>query len=158
MQIEKYFVLFFIPGLACIMFLLLSSLACSQVMFPLHSEIGIIFDLVLGVCVELFTMKAEVLPLEIWQLHSGLFILSLLSGSLQQGLEYIKNLWVLSGRQLRSVFLQPIRGADLVPESTYQRVQTLCGLQCLAVQQHKLLSGQRACVRNRAILLLQLVG
>lgn len=125
MQIEKYSVLSF---LACFTFLLLSSLVCSQLTFPLHSKIGTRFDFVSGVCIELFTINAEVLPLESWQLHSCLFILSLLSGSLQQGLEYIKNLWVLPSRQLWSIFLQPIGLVDLVSESANQRVQTVCGL------------------------------
>ncbi len=93
----------------------------------------------------------EVLPLEIWQLCSSLFILSLLFGSLQQDLEHIKNLWVLSGRQLWSVLLQPIRGMDLLPESPNQRVQTFCGLRRLAVQQLELLGGQRDGVRSRLV-------
>lgn len=59
----------------------------------------------------------DVAPLDIQrQEHSCLFTLSSLSGSFKQGLEYIKNFWVLSSRQLWSVFLQPIGGADLVPE------------------------------------------
>lgn len=84
-------------------------------------------------------------------------VLSLLSGSLQQGLEYVENLWILSGGQLWSVFLQPIRGTDLVSESPDQRVQALFRLRCLAVQQHKVFGSQRACVKNRVIFLLQLV-
>lgn len=135
MQIERCSALSFHPGLTYItVLLLLPSLVCSQLMFPLHTEIGIRSDSVSSVCVELLTVNAgtkrdaEALPLEIWQLRSCLFILSLLSGSLQQGLEYIKNLWVLPSRQLWGVFLQPIRRVDLVPESANQRVQAVCGL------------------------------
>lgn len=132
-----------LPGL--LFFSSSSSLAHSQLTLALRSENRHhIWPCVRCLCDELFTTNArtlEVLPLEIWHLQSRLFILSLLSGSLQQCLEYIKNLWVLSGRQLRSIFLQPIRGADLVPESPNQRAQTLCRLRRLAVQQHKLLGG-----------------
>lgn len=44
--------------------------------------------------------------------------LSLFSGSLQQGLKHIKNLWIFFRRQLWSFFLQPIGRAYLLPEST----------------------------------------
>lgn len=61
---------------------------------------------------------------------------SSLPGSLEKGLKYVEDLWILAGGQLRSVFLQPIRGTDLVSESPDQGVQALSGLRRLAVEQH----------------------